>query len=118
MKNVAAVRERFESDPERVQLGSLASALARLRSFATDDRLEKAARLALEESRLMAEWMKSESDGDTHRLLATIRAQLVDWEADWPTLWASSTRRVSTAQTVEQWSMELLDISGLIPRGA
>ena len=109
MKDLAALKARYQRDPLPVQLGGLASNLARaawcMRRPGSRSQLAPIFR----ESKYFAEWAAGAAQPDVQVTLAEVQVELAVWE-----------RRVShdglssaEAEQSEAWAAKLLSLAGL-----
>ena len=110
MKDLAALRERFERDPMEVQIGGLASHLSRIawfmkRSDATIDLTGM-----FRESKYFAEWAATHAPLEIQGVLAEIQLEVALWER----MHARGGFSLEQAQQPETWAQRLLCVSGLV----
>lgn len=113
-----ARQERFLRDPLPVQLGNLASNLARLKAFAQRPELSEAAQRVVHESKHFSEWAAHDADLAIQVELRALQRQLACWQLGWATLWDDAQQRLSLSTTAEAWSQRMLACSGLLTTGA
>ncbi len=109
-----ARQERYQRDPLPIQLGNLASNLARLKSFAQRPELSEAAQRVVYESKHFSEWAAGAADLATQVELRALQRQLARWQLCWTTLWDDAQQRLALAATAETWSQRMLACSGLL----
>ena len=109
MKDLTTLKVRYQRDPLPVQLGGLASNLARMAwCMRRPDSRPQLAPL-FRESKYFAEWAASTADPGVQAALAAVQVELAVWE-----------RRVARhgpsqqeAEQLEAWAAELLALAGL-----
>ena len=113
MKNRERIQERFLKDSLPVRLGSLAADLRRLASAAR--RMGGAEHVAamIEESQYFVEWTAAELEPEKASQLVNIQIMLALWKRSWPEAQKQPAQRSLLALTAEQWSDQVLHISGL-----
>ncbi len=111
MKDVAALKARYEQDEPAVRLGGLASNLSRIAWFADQAKLAHATPV-FRESKYFAEWAAPGCSADLQGLLAELQVELALWERRWER--GSQPSRI--AQDAQHWSATLLEASGLLSR--
>lgn len=114
MKDRSKLRERFLRDHVSIQLGNLASNLARIADFIPLE-LEQAAILELfDESKFMVEWAAAAATLEQQFILVELQRCLVRWRFAWHDISADATQRALVIDKAREWSERLLAISGLL----
>ena len=108
MKDVADLKRRYEQDSSAVQLGGLASNLARIAWHA--QRNDKPGSSLFRESKYFAEWAAPGCSPEGQALLAQVQLLLALWEPRW----GKALDPARIAQEAEQCSERLLTSAGLI----
>jgi hypothetical protein len=109
MKDLAALRARFEQDAPAVRLGSLASNLNRLAWHADKGSYAVAAPI-IRESKYFIEWTAAEWPLDVQFQLADIQLAMACWERRW----RQGDGVSALALQAREWSQVLLRSSGLL----
>ncbi len=104
------IRERFLRESLPIRLGSLAADLARLASWADNPDNSAAVTSLLEEAKYFAEWAADGAPWATQATLAEIQISVAWWQRRW----VIGQTEPSFRARAEQWSNELLSLSGLI----
>jgi hypothetical protein len=114
LKNLTDVRDRFLRDPLPRRIGNIAANLARIETFS--DRSEHQAAISglLLESKYFIEWSAPQVPPDLLGDLVDLQRTLVVWERSLPRTLASPQARRSMAAQAKEWSLRLLEKSGLI----
>ena len=113
MKDYSALQVRYQRDEPSVQIGGLASNLSRIAWHAGRGSQESAIPL-FRESKYFTEWAAAScSSVDQQGVLAELQLQLALWERGWGERLSPST----IAQEAQQWSIRLLETSGLFHDG-
>ncbi len=109
MTDFSHLKQRYEQDAPAVQLGGLASNLNRIAWCA--QRNEQAQSVPLfRESKYFTEWAAVRCMPEQQELLADVQLQLAIWEHGW----GKHIPPAAIAQEAQQWSIKLLEISGLL----
>ena len=110
MKDLAALRRRYEQDPPAVQVGGLASNLSRIAWFMKRQDASQALEPIFRESKYFAEWAAGHTSLEVQEVLAEVQLHLALWQ-----------RRVANGDPLDsimeepqKWSEKLLTIVGLI----
>jgi hypothetical protein len=114
MKNQSAIRERYLRDPLPIRLGGLAANLARVRSFADHPKHGATIESLLDESKYFVEWTAPEADIETQAALVALQVELALWQLNWPTIWSDPVQRAVVASQAQEWSNQVLEMSGLL----
>lgn len=111
MKDWTYLKVRYQRDEPAVQIGGLASNLSRIAWYA--QRANHQATWPLfQESKYFAEWAAPSCSLDQQELLAEVQRYLVQWERGWGSRISPS----RIADEAHQWSVRLLECSGLLHR--
>ena len=111
----AGIRERYMRDAPPLRLGSLASNLARIKSFSEHvGHKDEVARL-IEESAFFIEWTAADIDAVQGVALLDLQRTLVGWRRSWDSIWENAERRAEVAAAAANWSTRLLVTAGLLP---
>ena len=110
----SAIRDRYLSNPTPARLGALAANLARVDSFG--DRVEHgdAVKGLLLESKYFIEWMAPDVDFDILVELLALQRQLAHWDYRWGDVWGDEAKREAMRTEAGQWSLRILEHSGLL----
>lgn len=114
MKNAAAIRKRYLSDPLPIRLGGVAANLARISTFSKHPANRQVVNSILTESKYFIEWAAPEAEIDIAAELVELQVQLACWQWDWRNIWADPLRRNDVVRKARTWSDRVLEISGLI----
>ncbi|HSN76048.1 MAG TPA: hypothetical protein VL334_13310 [Anaerolineae bacterium] len=114
MKNQTHIQERYLRDPLPVKLGGLAANLARVKSFSGHPKHSATVESLIDESKYFVEWAAPEAEVETQAALAALQVQLALWQLRWPRIWADPAQRAMVANQAEQWSDQILAMSGLL----
>lgn len=109
MTDFKRLKQRYEQDNTAVQLGGLASNLNRIAWCAQRNEQAQSAPL-FRESKYFAEWAAPQCAPEQQNLLADVQLQLAIWERGW----GSRILPATIAQEAQQWSLKLLELSGLL----
>lgn len=105
------LRERFLRDSLPIQLGGLASDLARVASFADQPAAyRQLVTNVLQESKCFAEWAAMEAPKNIQVVLADTQSVVVSWSSAWRKGVPPTTMRTEAERRAE----ELLKLAGLI----
>ena len=114
MNKFEKLRSRYLSDSIPVRLGGLASNLARVASFSKHDGHQEATVTVIKESKWFIEWTANDLDiGQTAELLR-LKLQLARWQIQAPGSWHDENWRRDLYRKAQQWSEQLLKMSGLV----
>ncbi len=113
MKNAAAIRKRYLSDPLPVRLGGVAANLARISSFSKHPANRQVVHSMLTESKYFIEWTAAEAEISVAAELVELQVQMACWQWDWRKIWADPLQRNEVARKARIWSDRVLEISGL-----
>lgn len=106
--------ERFLRDRVAIQLGNIASNLARIADFIRSE-MEQAGIIELfDESKAMIEWAAPAATLEQQFTLAELQRCLVRWRFTWDDIAQDATQRTSVADKAREWSDQLIAISGLL----
>ena len=107
MRDLAALKQRYEQDRVAVQIGGLASNLSRIAWCMR--RSEASAGLAamLRESKYFAEWAAARAPLETQEVLAEVQVELALWER-------KSAKGQFSPEDADMWVQRLLRVSGLM----
>ncbi|MBI3914169.1 MAG: hypothetical protein HY327_08305 [Chloroflexi bacterium] len=111
-----AQRKTFLEKGTPIRLGGLASDLARITSFIQVPALA-ATETMLEESRAFIEWSAPDllpDRVDDAARLVEIQRGLTFWYHKWQQVQADPSQRAKLAEQAQQWSDEILKMSGLL----
>lgn len=114
MKNRSKLRERFLRDHVSVQLGNLASNLARIANFITLEMEQAAITELLDESKFMIEWAGPSATLEQQFILVELQRCLVRWRFTWADISSDATQRLLVINKAREWSAQLVAISGLL----
>ncbi len=104
MKYRTPIRERYMRDPLPVRLGGLAANLSRIKSFSANDAS------LIDESKMFIEW----AEIHTAEKLVELQIQLARWKLAWDGIWSDKIKREQVAKQSASWSMQVLELSGLL----
>lgn len=109
-----SIRRRFLRDNPEVRLGGIAANLARIHSFSDNIEHGDAVESLINESRYFIEWtapyltnIEQQSD------LLDLQRVLTRWLRHWSQIWPNDEQRHEVAKIAQQWSDQMLDMSGL-----
>ena len=102
MQNLEEIRRRFMKDDLSVQLGGIASNLARLESFSRMPNNKKVLKDLVEESKFFIEWAAPKASLDVQEELVNIQLQL-----------ALYPEKSDVINYVGKWADKLIRLSGL-----
>ena len=114
MKDYAAIKERYLSDPLPVRLGGLAANLARIKSFSDHPDHRDVVERLLDESKFFIEWTATDADLESQSQLVNLQIQLAQWQYEWSEIWNDPTLRTDVAEQARVWSTKVLEMSGLL----
>lgn len=114
MKDRSAARERFLRDPLAVQLGNLASNLARIDNFSKYPEFCDSVKLLIEESKFFIEWAGPQAAYEQQVELVELQIQLARWQLTWSEIWPDPVRRGAVATQSRRWSDRVIELSGLL----
>lgn len=106
MKDLAALKKRFEQDSVEVQIGGLASNLSRMAWFMRQPDTTTDLTAMFRESKYFAEWAASRATPEMQCVLAEVQVEVALWER------MNAKGKVSPEQ-LEAWAQRLLQLSGL-----
>ena len=107
MKDLAALRVRYEQDPIEIQIGGLASNLSRIAWFMKRPEVAADLSATFRESKYFAEWAAVHAPLEMQAALAEVQIEMALWERK------SAQGRCSPEQP-EAWAQRLLRMSGLV----
>ncbi len=114
MNKRAKLKEQFLSEPLTIQLGALATNLARIDAYIADTENESLVRHLVDESRFFIDWIApSLSDFEQQYKLAQYQRQLTKWLYQWAAIWVDPVQRMNIATEANRWSEQVWQISGL-----
>lgn len=108
MKDLPGLKRRYEADSSAVQLGGLASNLARIAWHAL--RNGKPAASLFRESKHFTEWAAPHCSPEQQALLAQVQLTLALWEQGWD----GTLDPAQIAQEAQDCSARLLNSAGLM----
>ena len=114
MTNRSQLCERYLRDSLPVRLGGLAANLARVRSFSDNPMHGAVVARLLEESAWFIEWAAPDAPVDTQVILVDCQRALARWRLSWADIWQDPGRRAEVAEHAGAWSLQLLNLSGLV----
>ena len=109
MKDMAALKSRYQRDDPAIRLGGLASNMARIGWFIEHGSPASLGNL-FRESKYFVEWVAQDSSSDIQVILAELQLQLAIWERRW----SSGQSMTLIVPEAQRWSQELLARSGLV----
>lgn len=111
------IRDRYLRDTLSVRLGGLAADLARIVSFSQNQKSAPVVTSLLEESRYFIEWsapdLLPERVDDASQLVELGRS-LTRWYWSWSNTQNNPVARAELAAQAQQWSDQVLEMSGLL----
>ena len=112
MRDLGALKTRYERDALAVRIGGLASNLSRIGWFGNRaaDRQEVAS--LFRESKYFTEWTAPHCSLAQQAILAELQLQLAIWDRSWGSQLSPS----AIAAEAQQWSGRLLEVAGLLTR--
>jgi hypothetical protein len=114
MKDRSKLRERFLRGHVSVQLGNIASKLSRLASFITSEMDQEAIVELFDESKVMIEWAAPSATLEQQFTLVELQRWLVRSRFGWTDISTDPLQRVNVVNEAQQWSDQLIAISGLL----
>jgi hypothetical protein len=114
MRVDSAIRDRYLRSSIPARLGALAANLARVESFG--DRVEHgdAVKGLILESKYFIEWTAPDVDLDILVELVALQRQLAQWDYRWGEVWGDAAKREGMRTEAGQWSLRILEHSGLL----
>lgn len=114
MKDRSKLRERFLRDHISIQLGNIASNLARIADFIPLELEQAAIPELLDESKFMVEWTAPSATLEQQFILVELQRCLVRWRFAWEGIAQDAAQRAGIADKAREWSDQLIAISGLL----
>src|SRR5437667_11498463 len=114
MTNQESIRERYLLDSLPVRLGGLAANLARVKSFSNNDAHREVVESLIDESKFFIEWTAADAELNVQTELVDLQRQLARWQLNWSKIWADIEWRNTVAERAGNWSMRVLELSGLM----
>jgi len=119
MNKRAKLREQFLHEPVTIQLGTLATNLAKINAYINDTENESLIRHLIDESRFFIDWtVPSLRDFEQQYQLAQYQRQLTQWLAHWKIMWVDPVQRRNIATETARWSQQVWQMSGLRGRAS
>ena len=112
MKDLTTLKVRYQRDPLPVQLGGLASNLARVAWCMRRPGSRPQLAPLFRESKYFAEWAAGSADPGVQAALAEVQVELASWERQVARHGLSQ----KAAEQSEAWAAELLALAGLTAR--
>ncbi len=110
-------KEQFLREALTIQLGTLATNLAKINAYINDTENESLIRHLIDESRFLIDWLvPSLGAFEQQYQLAHYQRQLTQWLYHWETTWADPVQRGYIAAETAHWSEQVWQISGLRDR--
>ena len=106
MKDLAALKKRYEQDRVEIQLGGLASNLSRIAWCMRRPEAATSLTAMLRESKYFAEWAALRAPLETQAVLAEVQVDMALWER-------MSLKGRGSPEQAETWAQRLLRLSGL-----
>jgi len=113
MKNLNSIQERYLKEPFNMRLGHLASDLARISNFLENSLNINAVGDILEEAKFFIEWTAPEAALQVQILLSEMQSRLALWHRHFLYQKNTSVEIEEIKKTTMNWSIELIEISGL-----
>lgn len=114
MKDRSKLRERFLRDHVSIQLGNIASNLARIAYFIRSEMEPTAITELLDESKVMIEWAAPSATLEQQFTLVELQRCLARWRFAWDDIAQDAAHRTGVANKAREWSEQLIAISGLL----
>ncbi|MDX1418013.1 MAG: hypothetical protein R3293_27675 [Candidatus Promineifilaceae bacterium] len=114
MNNLGAIKSRYLEDEISIRLGGLATNLSRIKSFSGQDANQSAVAGLIDESKYFIEWTAAELDILVAEELVLLQVLLARWRYSWEATWADKTKRKNLAEEAGNWSVRVLELSGLV----
>ncbi len=114
MKDWTKIRERYLRDAQPIRLGGLAANLARIKSFSKNTGNYEVVESLLNESKFFIEWTAGEAGIDTAATLIDLQILLARWQYKLSRIWEDPIQRSHIAQQSQNWSTQVLEMSGLL----
>lgn len=106
MQNLEEIKSRFLGTNLMIQLGCIASDLARIKSFSEMPDNKKALEDLIEESKFFIEWTVPRAPEEIRAELVRLQVQLA--------LWGYPVNKKEIAKVADDWSKRIIDLSGLL----
>jgi hypothetical protein len=113
-KNLEALRERFQRDDWAVQLGNIASNLARLAKLPEHLAHRERVESLLLESEYFIEWAVPKAPMESQEKLVDLQLQLALWRHAQPAPWFDPLKRTQVRREAQEWSDRVMEMSGLL----
>ena len=116
MKNLIEVQNRFSKENSKMQLGHLASDLARIASFIDIKMDARALKSVIEEAKYFAEWTATAPGVtlETQIFLAKIQEFVAQKELEFDCMFEKEEWRAGVRSRARAWSDELLRKAGFL----
>lgn len=114
MRDRSKLRERFLRDRVAIQLGNIASNLARIADFIRNEMEQADITELFDESKAMIEWAAPAATLEQQFVLVELQRCLVRWRFTWDDIAQDATQRASVVDKAREWSDQLIAISGLL----
>lgn len=114
MKDWSKIHDRYVRDTLPIRLGGIAANLARLKSFANHEKNYNVIESLINESKFFIEWTAREAEIDSAAILVELQVLLAQWQYKLPRIWADPDQRRMIAEQSQNWSSNLLEMSGLL----
>ncbi len=100
MKNIEAIKARYQHDDLYIRLGGIAANLARISSASSDPRDCEAVQTMLEETEFFIEWTAPDAPLNVQAFLVEVQIQLALWHRNWSTIHTEEQNR----EKLHRWS--------------
>jgi len=114
MRNLEALRERFLRDGWPVQVGGIASNLARLARLPEHLAQREQVEDLLLESEYFIEWAVPRIPTESQEKLVELQILLALWRRAQPNPWADPLKKAQVRRQAQEWSDRVLEMSGLL----
>ena len=109
------IRKRYMRDETPVRLGGIAANLARIHSFSQNTQNRDVVEPILNESRYFIEWATPYVEKlEQQVVLIDLQRMLTHWQHTWKNLWENEQERAAMIADANQWSNQVLEMSGLL----
>lgn len=116
--NLDILKTQYLQNDTLTQLGRLAANLTQIKALAQAGIKGQLAQDLIRESQFLIEWSVPLLNLETKLELATnlveLQRQFSRWKLHWSRLWANPSERLQIARHAQEWSDQLLTLSGLL----
>jgi hypothetical protein len=108
------VHERHMRDPLPVRIGGIASNLSHIKFAAMHEGNCTLVLRFIEETRCFIEWSGPEAEIETAAYLVEVQRGLTRWKSRLTAVWENPEERARLSEQAEEWSEQVLKLSGLL----